>query len=63
MIKKILVALDGSKAANNALDYAFGRAQMTSAELELLTVVPPVFCRHTQFICLNQKLSQIVLIH
>jgi len=43
LIKKILVALDGSKAANNALDYAFGLAQMTSAELELLTVVPPVF--------------------
>ena len=43
MIKKILVALDGSKASNNALDYAFGLAQMTLAELELLTVVPPVF--------------------
>lgn len=43
MIKKILVALDGSKAANNALNFALGLAGMTSAELELLTVVPPVF--------------------
>lgn len=43
LIKKILVALDGSKAANNALNFALGLADMTSAELELLTVVPPVF--------------------
>ena len=43
MIKKILVALDGSKAANNALTFAIGLAEMTSAELALLTVVPPVF--------------------
>ena len=43
MIKKILVALDGSKAANNALTFAIGLAEMTSAELSLLTVVPPVF--------------------
>ena len=43
MIKKILVALDGSKAANHALDYAVDLAEVTSAELELLTVVPPVF--------------------
>ena len=43
MIKKILVALDGSKAANNALTFAIGLAETTSAELSLLTVVPPVF--------------------
>jgi nucleotide-binding universal stress UspA family protein len=43
LIKKILVALDGSKAANNALTFAIGLAEMTSAELALLTVVPPVF--------------------
>ena len=43
MIKKILVALDGSKAANNALNFALELAETTSAELELLTVVPPVF--------------------
>lgn len=43
MVKKILVALDGSKAAANALDFALKLAEITSAELELLTVVPPVF--------------------
>jgi nucleotide-binding universal stress UspA family protein len=43
LIKKILVALDGSKAANNALNFALELAETTSAELELLTVVPPVF--------------------
>ena len=43
MITKILVALDGSKAANNALNFALELAETTSAELELLTVVPPVF--------------------
>ena len=43
MIKKILVALDGSKAADNALNFAIEMAETTSAELELLTVVPPVF--------------------
>jgi len=43
LFKKILVALDGSRAANNALKFAIGLADMTSAEVELLTVVPPVF--------------------
>lgn len=43
MVKKILLALDGSKAAKNALNFALKLAEMTSAELELLTVVPPVF--------------------
>lgn len=43
MVKKILVALDGSKAAANALDFALKLAEITSAELQLLTVVPPVF--------------------
>ena len=43
MFKKILAALDGSKAANNALNFALELAEATSAELELLTVVPPVF--------------------
>ena len=43
LFKKILVALDGSKAASNALTFAVGLAETTSAELELLTVVPPVF--------------------
>jgi nucleotide-binding universal stress UspA family protein len=43
LFKKILAALDGSKAANHALNFALGLAEATSAELELLTVVPPVF--------------------
>jgi nucleotide-binding universal stress UspA family protein len=43
LIKKILAAIDGSKAANNALNFALELADTTSAELELLTVVPPVF--------------------
>jgi nucleotide-binding universal stress UspA family protein len=43
LVKKILAALDGSKAANNALNFALELAETTSAELELLTVVPPVF--------------------
>jgi nucleotide-binding universal stress UspA family protein len=41
--RKFLVALDGSKAAENALNYALKLAEMTSAELVLFTVVPPVF--------------------
>jgi nucleotide-binding universal stress UspA family protein len=43
LIKKILVALDGSKAADNALNFALELAEITSAELELLTIAPPVF--------------------
>ena len=45
LIKRILVALDGSKAAKRALNFALELAEITSAELELLTVVPPVFLR------------------
>ena len=55
MIKKILVALDGSKAANNALNFALGLAEMTSAELELLTVVPPVFLSSHSIYVLKSK--------
>ena len=43
MIKKILVALDGSKASTNALNFALGLAELSSADIELLTIVPPVF--------------------
>ena len=43
MIKKILVAIDGSEAANHALNYAVDLTEISSAELEMLTVVPPVF--------------------
>jgi len=43
LLKKILVAVDGSNAAKNALNFALELATITSAELELLTVAPPVF--------------------
>lgn len=43
MFKKILVALDGSKASNNALNCAVKLSEVNSAELELLTVIPPIF--------------------
>ena len=42
LVKKILVALDGSKASNNALNVSIEFAQKLSANLELLTIVPPV---------------------
>jgi nucleotide-binding universal stress UspA family protein len=43
LIKKILVAIDGSKPSQHALNFALELAEITSAELELLTVAPPVF--------------------
>ena len=43
MIKKILVAIDGSDHANRALDFALDVATKYSAKVLLLTVVPPVF--------------------
>jgi len=43
MVKKILVALDGSTASNNALNFALELADNLSAVVELLTIVPPVF--------------------
>ena len=46
MIKKILVAIDGSEPANKALDFALDLAEKYSAELMLLNVyqlITPVF--------------------
>ena len=43
MLKKILVAIDGSSQANHALDFELSLAQKYSAEVMLLAVVPPVF--------------------
>jgi nucleotide-binding universal stress UspA family protein len=43
LIRKILVAVDGSEPAMRALNFALDIAQHYSAELHLLTVVPPVF--------------------
>ena len=42
MIKKILVAIDGSEASKHAMDFALDLAEQTLAEIRLLTVVPPV---------------------
>ena len=47
LIEKILVGLDGSEAANKALDYALDIAEKFSAEILLVTVVPKV---HLPFI-------------
>jgi nucleotide-binding universal stress UspA family protein len=37
------VALDGSSWAGHALDFALDLAQQYSAEIQLLTVIPPLF--------------------
>jgi nucleotide-binding universal stress UspA family protein len=42
LIKKILVAVDGSELANKALDFALGLAEKYSAELMLLNVYQPI---------------------
>jgi nucleotide-binding universal stress UspA family protein len=42
LIKKILVATDGSVYAEHALNFALDLAYRYSAEIELVTVVPPV---------------------
>jgi len=42
VIKKILVALDGSEYADHALDFALDLAEKYSAQVSLLTVIPPV---------------------
>lgn len=43
LIKKILVALDGSKPSDNALDLALDLAEKYSADVLLLRVVPTPF--------------------
>jgi len=43
MIKKVLVCIDGSDYANRALNFALDLAHKYSAEIQLLTVVPPIF--------------------
>ena len=43
LITKILVALDGSDQSKYALDYAVNLAVQTSAQIQLITVIPPVF--------------------
>ena len=43
LITKILVPIDGSDQSKNALEYAVNLAVQMSSEIQLLTVVPPVF--------------------
>jgi len=43
LIRKILVALDGSDCAERALDFALDIAHQYSAEIQLLSVVIPCF--------------------
>jgi len=58
LIKKILVALDGSKTSKHALDFAVKLAKITSAELELLTVVPPVFLySHSMYLLKSEAIA------
>lgn len=42
MFEKILVALDGSKHSDKTLDSALDIAKRYSADLELLSVIPPI---------------------
>ena len=41
MIKKILVAVDGSKSSDNALDFALDLAHKYSAQIVLVSVFNP----------------------
>ncbi|TRZ48642.1 MAG: universal stress protein [Dehalococcoidia bacterium] len=42
LYKKILIAMDGSEHAKHALNYALESAVKWSAELIILTIVPPI---------------------
>ena len=55
MIKKILVAIDGSEASKHALDFAVDLAEQISAEIQLLTVVPPVLLPSLGFYKVKSK--------
>lgn len=43
MLKKILVALDGSEHANHALTYALDLAEKYSADMVLVSVIHPMY--------------------
>lgn len=49
----MLVPLDGSDQSKHALEYAINLALQTSAEIQLLTVVPPVFLPSYSFYVLK----------
>ena len=53
LITKMLVPLDGSDQSKSALEYAVDLALQTSSEIQLLTVVPPVFLPSYSFYVLK----------
>ena len=55
LVKKILVALDGSTASSHALNFSLKLAELTSASLELLTIVPPVFLPSYSMVVLKSE--------
>ena len=55
MIRKILVAVDGSEASKHAVDFAAELAEQISAEIQLLTVVPPLLLTSSGLIKLKSK--------
>lgn len=58
MIKKILVALDGSDHAERALNFALDIANQYAAEIQLLVVVPPLLLPvHSFSIVTSEALS------
>ena len=55
MIRKILVAVDGSAASKHAVEFAAELAEQISAEIQLLTVVPPLLLPSSGLIKLKSK--------
>lgn len=55
LITKILVPLDGSDQSKHALEYATNLAVQTSAQIQLLTVVPSVFLPTYSFYVLKSN--------
>ena len=55
MIRNILVAIDGSEPSKRALAFAVDLAEQISAEIQLLTVVPPVLIPSLGFYKVKSK--------
>lgn len=56
LIKKILVALDGSGESEKALEFAVDFAKVNFSEVQLITVVPPVFLPTYAYSVLKSRL-------
>lgn len=60
MIRRILVALDGSDHAERALTLALVLAQQYSAETQLLTVVSPLFLpMHSMTVATSELIAEV----